>query len=110
MYKQLACSVLVLSLLLVRPPAAEADTCSFTLDSIGQRFNANGGTGSVTVTTSPFIGCSWAATSNATWITDVTIVYPSVDSSSGIVNYSVAANSGDARLGTITIAGLTFTV
>src|SRR5262249_14505612 len=51
--------------------------------------------------------CPWRASSNASWIT---ITSGSSSSGTGNVNYTVAGNSGAARQGTITIAGLTFTI
>ena len=51
-------------------------------------------------------GCPWTASSNASWITGVT----ASGTGNGSVNYTVAANSGAVRSGTITIAGQTYTV
>ena len=69
-----------------------------------ESFSADGGDGLVIVTAPA--GCGWSATSNVPWITS---------GSGGIGNsalsYHVAVNAtGIARMGTITIAGLTFTV
>ena len=52
-------------------------------------------------------GCSWTAASNASWIT---VTSGSSGSGNGTVGYSVAANTGAARTGTLTVAGSTFTV
>ena len=52
-------------------------------------------------------GCSWTAASNAGWITATSAAS---GSGNGTVNYSVAANSGGLRTGTLTIAGQTFAV
>ncbi len=66
----------------------------------------NGGTATVTVT-SPS-GCTWTAVSNAGWIS---VVSGASGTGNGTVRYSVTANSsGTSRVGTITIAGQTFTV
>ncbi|MCG3192690.1 MAG: hypothetical protein DIJKHBIC_01937 [Thermoanaerobaculia bacterium] len=54
----------------------------------------------------PF-GCSWSAASNATW---VTINSGATGTGTGIVSLKVLANAGPARSGTVTAAGLTFTV
>src|SRR5207244_3081786 len=70
-----------------------------------QSFIASGGAGSVGVTAAN--GCTWNATSNSSFII---ISGGSSGAGSGTVNYSVAANDGPARTGTLTIAGLTFTV
>ena len=52
-------------------------------------------------------GCAWKAVSNAPWITIVQ--WPS-GKGTGATQYQVAPNSGPARVGTITMAGKTFTV
>ena len=75
--------------------------CTYSLSSSSANFAPSGGTGSVSVSCGS--GCSWNATSNApSWIY--------ISSGSGTVSYSVDANSGAARSGTITIAGQTFIV
>jgi Zn-dependent metalloprotease len=81
-------------------------TCSYSISPTSSSQPAAGGTGSVSVTAPA--GCSWTAASNATFIT---ITSGSSGSGNGTVNYSVAANTGTtSRTGTLTIAGLTFTV
>ena len=80
--------------------------CTFTLSSTSQDFPKEGGTGGpVTVTTQS--GCAWTAKSNASWIT---ITSGTSGTGSGSVTFTVAANTGGARTGTLTIAGSTFTV
>lgn len=78
--------------------------CGYSISPTTQSVTSAGGAVNVAVTTGS--GCSWSSTSNATWI--------SVTSGSGVGNgtssLSVAANSGAARSGTVTIAGQTFTV
>jgi Zn-dependent metalloprotease len=81
-------------------------TCTFSISPTSASQPAGGGTGSVTVTATA--GCTWSAVSNATFIT---ITSGSTGTGNGTVNYSVAANTGStSRTGTMTIAGLTFTV
>ncbi|HVQ37626.1 MAG TPA: M36 family metallopeptidase, partial [Pyrinomonadaceae bacterium] len=80
-------------------------TCTYSINPISASQPAAGGTGSVTVTAGA--GCAWTAVSNATFIT---VTSGSSGSGNGTVNYSVAANSGASRNGTMTIAGQTFTV
>ncbi len=76
-----------------------------TIDPPNQTFAVAGGSGTVTVT-GP--GCNWTAMSNAPWIT---VTGGSSGTGNGTVNYSVATNPGALpRAGTMTIAGLTFTV
>src|SRR5205809_515891 len=65
---------------------------------------AIGSTSALSVTSGT--SCSWTAVSNAAWIT---ITSGSSGSGIGGVNYVVAANSGAARTGTLTVAGRTVT-
>ncbi|MGH9801127.1 MAG: putative Ig domain-containing protein, partial [Blastocatellia bacterium] len=51
-------------------------------------------------------GCAWTATRNAAWI----LLSNFGGTGNGSVGFMVAANSGPQRTGTMTIAGLTFTV
>lgn len=89
----------------VRVRCFTATACAFSISPTSQSFNATGGSGSVVVATQ--IGCGWTATTNASFIT---ITSGGSGSGNGTVNYSVAANTGSARSGTISIAGQTFTV
>ena len=52
-------------------------------------------------------GCAWTAKSNAAWIT---VASGASGSGNGSVGYSVAANTGAARSGTLTVSGQTFTI
>lgn len=79
--------------------------CNYTLSATMASFAEAGGAGSVNVTTTA--GCPWTATSNANWIT---INSGSPGSGNGTLNFTVAANTGLARTGTITVAGQIFTV
>ncbi len=80
-------------------------SCTFQVSPTRVNVNATGGTGSVTVTTAG--GCSWAAGSNATWIT----VSPLGGAGSGAVTYTVASNGTNRqRTGTLTVAGQTVTI
>jgi hypothetical protein len=80
-------------------------TCSYSLSPTSQSFGSLGGSNWVTVTTAP--GCTWTAVSGRSWIT---VTGGASGSASGPVNYNVAANTGGARTGTITVGGQTFTV
>ncbi len=84
---------------------AGTSSCTYSISPTSQSFAATSGSGSVNVSTQA--NCAWTATSNASWIT---ITSGTPGNGSGTLNYSVAANTGPARTGTITIAGLTFTV
>ena len=79
--------------------------CTYTLSATMATFAEAGGAGSVNVTS--VAGCPWTATSNANWIT---INSGTPGSGNGTLNFTVAANTGLARTGTITVAGQTFTV
>lgn len=83
--------------------SAAAASCVYSLSTTSAAIAAGGGTGSVTVSTAS--GCGWTAASNAGWIT-----VTGGASGNGPVTFSVAANSGGARTGTLTIASRTFTV
>jgi uncharacterized protein (TIGR03437 family) len=82
-----------------------AGNCTFALSLSGQAYQTAGGANTVNVNTQP--GCAWTASSNAAWIGIAAI---GNGSGSGPVSYTVATNSGLARTGTLTVAGLTFTV
>lgn len=87
-------------------PAPPPVVCSYSISSTSNSFTSSGGTGSVGVTAAS--GCSWTASSNASWIT---ITAGSNGSGNGTVSYSVSANTGTStRSGTMSIAGKTFTV
>ncbi len=83
-----------------------ATPCTYGLSPNSQAFASSGGAGTVSVAAGA--GCDWTAGSNASWI-DVTSGTPG--SGNGTVGYSVDLNSSStARTGTMTIAGLSFTV
>lgn len=75
-----------------------------TLSTTSQSFGPAGGSGSVNVIGS---GCGWTAASNVSWIK---VTNGASGVGAGTVSYSVEANAGAARIGTITIGGQTFTV
>ncbi len=79
--------------------------CTFSISPDSQNVPASGGSSSVSVTAAS--GCSWTAKSNVSWIT---LRSGTSDSGNGTVTFNVAATTGPARSGTITIAGRTFTV
>jgi hypothetical protein len=80
--------------------------CTFTISPTIKSFARSGGAGSVSVTAGT--GCSWSASSNASWIT---ITSGSSATGNGVVSYSVSVNnSGFTRVGTMLIAGKGFTV
>ncbi|MEF9426818.1 MAG: BACON domain-containing protein, partial [Candidatus Mariimomonas ferrooxydans] len=79
-------------------------SCSYSISPTSKSLGYSSGSVSVTAQG----GCAWIASSNASWLT---ITSGSSGSGNGTVNYSAAANSGtSSRIGTMTIAGQTFTV
>ncbi|MFB3826297.1 MAG: BACON domain-containing protein [Bryobacteraceae bacterium] len=82
-----------------------ASACTYALESASASMPASGGNGTVRITAGT--GCSWTATSNASWIT---LTGSASGAGSGSVSFTVAANTGAARTGTITAAGQTYTV
>jgi hypothetical protein len=79
--------------------------CTYTLNANSVTMSSSGGSGSVTVTSTP--GCTWSALTPAPWIT---ILSGSPGNGPGTVNFSVAANTSASRSGIIAIAGKNFTV
>jgi hypothetical protein len=79
--------------------------CAYALAPASQSMPADGGAGTISMTTTA--GCSWTAVSNAAWIA-VTAGASGTDA--GTIGYSVAANTGSSRTGTISAGGQTFTV
>ncbi|MBL0158070.1 MAG: hypothetical protein IPP47_13350 [Bryobacterales bacterium] len=80
-------------------------TCDYSISPSTQAVAAAGATGSVSVTTTS--GCTWTAVSAVPWIT---VTSGATGTGSSAVAYSVSANTGPARTGTLTIAGQTLTV
>jgi hypothetical protein len=80
-----------------------ATSCSYSISPTTQSASAASGSNSFSI--SAPAGCGWTALSNASWITT-----SSSGSGNGAANYSVAANSGIARSGTISVGGQLFTV
>jgi trimeric autotransporter adhesin len=85
--------------------AAAPPNCNTAISPTGQNVPAAGGSGSIAVE-APSV-CEWPVLSNAPWIT---VTSGSTGRASGVVTFSVAANTGVARTGTISIGGRTFTV
>ena len=79
--------------------------CTYAIAPDTRSLPAAGGDGTIAVTAGS--GCAWTAASNASWIT---ISSGSSGSGNGSVGYKVAATTGAARSGSLTIAGRTFTV
>ena len=114
-YSVTALLVAVLTALPVASPATSASSsgvnlgvayqCSYFLFPDAQLVSKDAGSFSVSVTAG--VGCGWTASSNDSWIT---ITSGSSGSGNGTVNYDVSANTGGLRIGSMTIAGISFTV
>lgn len=86
--------------------AVALPSCPPTISPTTELFGASGGSDAINVFASA--GCAWAARSNAEWIS---ITSGTSGTTSGVVAYSAAANSGNnVRSGTMTIAEQTVTV
>ena len=80
-------------------------TCSYSINPASQSIGALGGTGTIAVSTTA--SCSWLAASNDSWIS---VTSGASGSGNGNVAITIAPNLGPARVGTVTVAGKTYTV
>ena len=81
--------------------------CSFALSPAGASLPGSATTGTITLTASDS-SCAWTAVSNAGFLS---ITSASSGAGTATISYAVAANPNPAaRNGTLTIAGLTFTI
>jgi hypothetical protein len=83
----------------------QASPCTFVLAPRSADYDANGGGGAILVIVTG--GCSWTSVSDAGWIK---ITLGESGSGEGLVEFTVAPNTGSARTGFLTIAGLQFRV
>ena len=81
-----------------------APTCAYSLSTNSSNLSSSAGAGSFNVITSA--GCTWSVTNNSSFIT---VTGGGSGSGNGTVSYSIPANTGAARSGTLTIGGQTFT-
>lgn len=87
-------------------PAAPAPACTYSLVPTSRSVGREDTDFTLSVRSPE--GCAWTATSQATWIT---VAEGRTGSGNGTVRLSVAANNnGQARTGTVTVGGETFTV
>ncbi len=83
------------------------EPCTYTLSPQQQSFAGEGGSGTLTVTTS-LGSCAWTAASSAGWLA---ITSGGSGTGSGTISYTVQANPlGEARSATLSVAGQIFTV
>lgn len=81
--------------------------CGFAINPVTANVPAGASPGLTVSVTPTRPVCNWGATSNAPWLT---ITAGSNGTGNGTVTYAVAANTGAARTGTMTVANQTFTV
>ena len=83
----------------------QAPGCSYQVSPVNHDVAGSGGSGAVSIAAPN--GCPWTATSNVPWIT---LQGTASGSGQGAVAFTVAAATGPARSGTLTVAGQTVTV
>ena len=83
---------------------AAGSTCTYTLGTASIELASAASSNSITVTASDPVNCLWQPQSFAPWIT-VAAANTAV-TGSGTVNYSVAANTGGPRVGSIVVASV----
>lgn len=87
-------------------PASPSTSCTFSVGQLSiATFPPEGGSGTAPITAGA--NCAWTAVSNASFIT---ITQGASGTSNGTVQFSVAANAGAERTGTMTIGGTTTTI
>jgi hypothetical protein len=90
----------------VRAVFVNGSACANTLSPSAKAFGENGGSGTINLTAPA--GCSWTAVSNDTWLT---VTSSANGNGNAVVTYDTQENPAERfRIGTITIAGQTFTV
>lgn len=85
---------------------AAAPECTYTLSRTGVSVGAAGASG-LTVGVTASSGCTWTAAESSSFIS---ITGGSSGTGSGTVTFTVSANTGAARSGTLTVAGQAVTV
>lgn len=84
----------------------QGSDCAYALSPISGSFGLSGGSGEIAVKTS-MSACRWDASTGVDWIK---IISGGTETGSGKLEFSVAANSGPPRTGSIIAAGQQFTV
>ena len=88
------------------PPPATTPACTFTISTT--TFNMSGGGGNASFAVNTATGCAWTVTNNSSSFVSVSTA--NSQTGSGTVTFSVPENPGDARVGTLTVAGQTVTI
>lgn len=84
---------------------AAVDVAAASISPAGASFAAGGGADAISVTAPAGVG--WQTFVNDSWIT---VTSGGSGAGNGTVNYTIAANSGSARTGTMIVAGRIFTI
>ena len=84
----------------------QANGCTYAINPTIRAHTYSAAAGQ-TVAVTAGTGCTWTAVSNNAWIT---VTGGASGTGNGTVTYSITANTGAARSGTITIGSQTFTV
>ena len=89
------------------PVSQQGISCTFGISPVSETFGALGGADVFSILTQ--LTCAWTAISNAGWIS---VTSAASGTGMALVAFTVAPNTGtaSARVGTITAAGLTYTV
>jgi FG-GAP-like repeat/Viral BACON domain/Putative binding domain, N-terminal len=83
----------------------QPDGCTFSLSPTSASYTSAGGSSSFSLTAS-WSTCTWSAGASAPWIT----TNATSGSGSATIGYTVSANPGNTRNGTITAGGQTFSI
>ena len=83
----------------------DAAPCRIELSTRESSVESGGGT--VTISVTAAAGCTWTASSDASW---VTVASGATGSGNGTIRLQVGANAGDGRSGSVTVAGQAITV
>ena len=86
-------------------PAPPAVACTFTVSTT--TFNLSGAGASASLAVNTGSTCTWAVSNSSSFIS---VAGSSSQTGAGTVNFSVGENPGDARVGTMTVAGQLVTV
>jgi hypothetical protein len=80
----------------------QAGVCTYDVEPTRFRDVSDNGQAGLTVTVDAPAGCTWTAVSNVAWII---VTAGATGAGPGAVQFAVAANSGNSRSGTLTVAG-----
>jgi uncharacterized protein (TIGR02145 family) len=84
---------------------SQAAPCTYNLSSLSNTFASSGGTLTVFINASSS-SCEWTASEGLDWVS----LSPTSGIGNGTVTITVAANTGTVRRGSVTLAGLTYSI